>query len=216
MRIAVSGSHSLGKSTIVNDWMAQHPGFLREEEPFRALGLYGPYEILFRDASTKLHNGIQLFYNISRIHRYGNFADDVIFDRAPVDYLAYSQYTANQGSTDIDDAFVESMVPAVRESLDHLDILAFVPRSEDWPVAMEDDGIRPVDYAYRDEVDAIFKQIYREGRFQVFPEKNSPLLVELGGSRETRLSQLQEAIDAVTAARLAALSKIADEQQAGR
>ena len=41
-------------------------------------------------------------------------------------------------------------------------------------------------------------------------------LVELGGSRETRLSQLQEAIDAVTAARLAALSKIADEQQAGR
>ena len=212
MRIAVSGSHSLGKSTIVNDWMAQHPGFLREEEPFRALGLYGPYEILFRDASTKLHNGIQLFYNISRIHRYGNFADDVIFDRAPVDYLAYSQYTANQGSTDIDDAFVESMVPAVRESMDHLDILAFVPRSEDWPVAMEDDGIRPVDYAYRDEVDAIFKQIYREGRFQVFPEKNSPLLVELGGSRETRLSQLQEAIDAVTAARLAALSKIADEQ----
>ena len=212
MRIAVSGSHSLGKSTIVNDWMAQHPGFLREEEPYRALGLYGPYEILFRDASTKLHNGIQLFYNISRIHRYGNFADDVIFDRAPVDYLAYSQYTANQASTDIDDAFVESMVPAVRESLDHLDILAFVPRSEDWPVAMEDDGIRPVDYAYRDEVDAIFKEIYREGRFQVFPEKNSPLLVELGGSRETRLSQLQEAIDAVTAARLAALSKIADEQ----
>jgi len=216
MRIAVSGSHSLGKSTIVNDWMAQHPGFLREEEPYRALGLYGPYEILFRDASTKLHNGIQLFYNISRIHRYGNFADDVIFDRAPVDYLAYSQYTANQGSTDIDDAFVESMVPAVRESLDHLDILAFVPRSEDWPVAMEDDGIRPVDYAYRDEVDAIFKEIYREGRFQVFPEKNSPLLVELCGSRETRLSQLQEAIDAVTAARLATLSKIADEQQAGR
>lgn len=206
----------MGKSTVVNDWMAQHPGFLREEEPYRALGLYGPYEILFRDASTKLHNGIQLFYNISRIHRYGNFADDVIFDRAPVDYLAYSQYTANQGSTDIDDAFVESMVPAVRESLDHLDILAFVPRSEDWPVAMEDDGIRPVDYAYRDEVDAIFKEIYREGRFQVFPEKNSPLLVELGGSRETRLSQLQEAIDAVTAARLAALSKIADEQQAGR
>jgi hypothetical protein len=203
MRIAVSGSHSLGKSTIVNDWMAQHPGFLREEEPYRALGLYGPYEILFRDASTKLHNGIQLFYNISRIHRYGNFADDVIFDRAPVDYLAYSQYTANQGTTDIDAAFVESMVPAVRESLDHLDILAFVPRSEDWPVAMEDDGIRPVDYAYRDEVDAIFKEIYREGRFQVFPEKNSPLLVELGGSRETRLSQLQEAIDAVTAARLA-------------
>ena len=203
MRIAITGSHSLGKSTLVHQWVETHGNYRREEEPYRALGLHGPYEIRFREASTRLQNGIQLYYCISRVHRYANSDETVIFDRSPVDYLAYSQYTANQGTTDIDAAFVESMVPAVRESLDHLDILAFVPRSEDWPVAMEDDGIRPVDYAYRDEVDAIFKEIYREGRFQVFPEKNSPLLVELGGSRETRLSQLQEAINAVTAARLA-------------
>ena len=80
MRIAISGSHSLGKSTVVNDWVARHPNFIREEEPYRALGLHGPYEILFRDASTRLHNGIQLYYNISRVHRYATSADDVIFD----------------------------------------------------------------------------------------------------------------------------------------
>ena len=194
----------MGKSTVVNEWVGKNPHFVREEEPYRALGLYGPYEILFRDASTKLQNGIQMYYNISRIHRYGKFTDDVIFDRAPVDYIAYSQYTANQGSTDIDAAFVESMVPAVRESLDHLDILAFVPKSDAWPVEMETDGIRPVDHAYRDEVDAIFKQIYREGRFQVLPEKNGPLLVELWGPREQRLDQLQAAIDEVKSAKVAA------------
>jgi AAA domain len=194
MRIAVSGSHSLGKSTVVNDWVAAHARYKREEEPYRALGLHGPYEILFRDSSTRLQNGIQLYYNIGRIHRYSSRADDVIFDRAPVDYLAYSQYTANCGTTDIDDAFVQSMVPAVRESLDHLDLLAFVPCSENWPVAMEEDGIRPVDHAYRDEVDAIFKQIYREDRFSVMPEENAPRLVELCGSREQRLAQLQVAI----------------------
>ena len=197
MRIAISGSHSLGKSTVVNDWVARHPRFRREEEPYRALGLHGPYEILFRDASTRLHNGIQMYYNISRIHRYGDSAEDVIFDRAPVDYIAYSQYTANQGRTDIDPAFVESMVPAVRESLDHLDILAFVPKSDAWPVAMEADGIRPVDHGYRDEVDAIFKQIYREGRFQVLPEKKGPRLIELWGPSEQRLNQLQQAMDEV-------------------
>jgi hypothetical protein len=197
MRIAISGSHSLGKSTVVNDWVARHPRFRREEEPYRALGLHGPYEILFRDASTRLHNGIQMYYNISRIHRYGDSAEDVIFDRAPVDYIAYSQYTANQGRTDIDPAFVESMVPAVRESLDHLDILAFVPKSDAWPVAMEADGIRPVDHGYRDEVDAIFKQIYREGRFQVLPEKRGPRLIELWGPGEQRLNQLQQAMDEV-------------------
>ena len=46
MRIAITGSHSLGKSTVVNDWVAARDGYIREEEPYRALGLFGPYEIL--------------------------------------------------------------------------------------------------------------------------------------------------------------------------
>ena len=193
MRIAVSGSHSLGKSTLVDDWVARYPQFTREEEPYRALGLYGPYQILFRDESTRLHNGIQLYYSLSRVHRYAAQSDDVIFDRAPVDYLAYSQYTADAGSTDIDDAFVMSMVPAVIESLDRLDIIAFVPKSDVWPVEMEADGIRPTDYAYRDAVDAVFTQIYREGRYGVFSGERHRLVVELVGCRQDRLDQLAQA-----------------------
>ena len=92
------------------------------------------------------------------------------------------------------------MVPAVRESLDHLDILAFVPKSDAWPVEMEADGIRPVDHDYRDAVDAIFKQIYRQGRYGVMQGERRPHLVELVGSREQRLQQLQQAIDDVKAA----------------
>ena len=198
MRIAVSGSHSLGKSTLVNDWVARYPQFTREEEPYRALGLYGPYQILFRDESTRLHNGIQLYYSLSRVHRYAAQTDDVIFDRAPVDYLAYSQYTADAGSTDIDDAFVMSMVPAVIESLDRLDIIAFVPKSDEWPVEMEADGIRPTDYAYRDAVDAVFTQIYREGRYGVISGERHPLVVELVGSRQDRLDQLARAATEVS------------------
>jgi len=199
MRIAVSGSHSLGKSTVVNDWVTRHPQFRREEEPYRALGLHGPYEILFRDESTRLHNGLQLYYNLSRVHRYATSADDVIFDRAPMDYLAYSQFTADTGCTDIDDAFVASMVSAVTESLDHVDIVAFVPKSDEWPVEMEADGIRPIDHEYRDAVDAIFKQIYRDGRYGVMQGENRPRLIELVGGREQRLDQLQQVIDEVEA-----------------
>ena len=100
-----------------------------------------------------MHNGIQIFYSISPVCRYASTGNDVIFGRTPVDYLAYSQYTASQGTTAIDSAFVASMVAAVRESLGHLDIWAFVPKSEAWPVEMEADGIRPVEHAYRDKVD---------------------------------------------------------------
>ena len=194
MRIAVSGSHSLGKSTVVNQWVETHPDYTREEEPYRALSLHGPYEIKFRELSTRLHNGIQLYYNLSRIYRYSKPTDQVIFDRCPVDYIAYSQYTANQASTDIDAAFIESMVPAAKESLDHLDILAFVPKSEQWPVAMEEDGIRPVDHSYRDEVDTIFKQIYRDGRFDLLTKQHGPKLIELTGPPEQRIKQLEQSI----------------------
>ena len=193
MRIAVTGSHSLGKSTVVNDWVGAHPEYLREEEPYRALGLHGPYEIRFRDESTRLQNGIQLYYSLSRVFRHSGPECQVIFDRAPVDYIAYSQYTADCGTTDIDQAFVESMVPAVRESLGHIDILAFVPKSEDWPVHLEQDGIRPVDPDYRDRVDAIFKQIYREGRFGIFPNPGGPEVIELVGPPAQRLAQIEQA-----------------------
>ena len=91
------------------------------------------------------------------------------------------------------------MVPAVAESLDHLDILAFVPKSDVWPVEMEADGIRPVDHDYRDAVDAVFTQIYREGRYGVMQGEKRPRLIELVGSREQRLEQLQQAISDVKA-----------------
>jgi hypothetical protein len=195
MRIAISGSHSLGKSTVVRDWREAHPCYLVEEEPYRALSLNGPYEIKFMDKSTKLHNGLQLFYSISRVHRYSSINDNVIFDRCPIDYLAYSQYTAEMGKTDIDSDFVLSMVDAVRESLDHLDILAFVPCSMEWPVLIEEDGIRPLNIEYRDSVDLIFKMIYRENLYNLLPALGNLKLIELIGDQTQRLHQIQAAIE---------------------
>ncbi len=192
MRIAISGSHSLGKSTLVWDWVKRHPEYTREEEPFRALDSE-MYDIRFRQESNRLHNGIQMYYNASRVNLYPSVNDCVIFDRAPVDYIAYSQYTADKKTTDIDDAFVSAMVPRVRETLQRLDLVVFIPMTDRWPVEMEDDGIRPVDLPYRAEVDAIFKQIYRDERFSVMPEINRPKLIELWGSSEKRLDRLEQA-----------------------
>ena len=193
MRIAVTGAHSQGKSTFVRDWVACHPQYIHEEEPFRVLHAEG-YDIRFHQESHRFDNGLQMYYNISRVNAYSDPGDCVIFDRCPVDYIAYSQYTANHRTTDIDDAFVGMMIPAVRQSLQKLDWLIFFPVTNDWPVQMEDDGIRPVDLSYRDEVDAIFKQIYRDQRWDVMPERQQPRLLELWGSREQRLQRLQQVL----------------------
>ena len=50
--------------------------------------------------------------------------------------------------------------------------------------------VRPVDLPYRDEVDAIFKQIYRDQRWAVMPEQAGPRVLELWGSREQRWNAL--------------------------
>ena len=141
-----------------------------------------------------MHNGIQLFYSISRVNAYAESTSNVIFDRSPVDYIAYSQYTANHATTDIDDEFVKMMVQSARDSLANLDLIVFIPISEQWPIEMEDDGIRPIDIAYRDEVDAVFKQIYRDQRFDVMPRTGGPALLELWGPREERLQRLEAAV----------------------
>ena len=86
------------------------------------------------------------------------------------------------------------MVQSARDSLANLDLIVFIPISEQWPIEMEDDGIRPIDIAYRDEVDAVFKQIYRDQRFDVMPLTGGPALLELWGPREQRLQRLEAAV----------------------
>lgn len=199
MRIAVSGAHSLGKSTLVNDWVKSQPNVIREEEPYRALGLYGPYEILFRDESSRLHNGIQFYYNLSRIFRYNKSSDQVIFDRAPADYVAYSQFTADCGTTDIDDEFVATLVEPVKESLQSLDLIVFIPKTDLSPVEMEDDGIRPVDHGYRDDVDKIFKQMYRDDRYGLMRQDNVARVIEIWGTPMERLAKLKAAVGEMSA-----------------
>ena len=193
MRIAISGSHSLWKSTLVWDWVKFHPPYKRGEEPFRALD-QELCDIRFREESNRLHNGIRLYYNASRMNLYSTANNCVIFDRAPVDYIAYSQYTADQKTTDIDENFVSTKVPKVRESLQRLEIIAFIPMTDRCAEEMENDCIRPVDLPYRAGVDAIFKQIYRDERYCVMPKGDYPKLIELWVSREERMKQLDRAI----------------------
>jgi hypothetical protein len=188
MRIAVSGTHSVGKSTFVWDFVNKHQEFIREEEPYRALREL--YPIKFGKEATNFCNGLQLFYNLSRVKQYQSPTEQVLFDRCPVDYIAYSMYAARYQQTDMDDKFVQSLITPIRESLSWLDIILFVTVNDKHPVNIENDGIRPIDPAYRNEVDGYLKEIYFNNLFQIMPEKYPPKLIELWGSREERVMKV--------------------------
>lgn len=189
MRIMVSGTHSVGKSTFVKDFLAAHPEYTLEDEPYRALCDF--HDIKFGKDATCFCNSLQLYYNISRTKQYVK-GDNVIFDRCPVDYIPYSIYPARYGQSDINDAYVEQLIKPVREALAFVDLLVFVPITDKHLVEIEDDGIRLIDPSYRAEVDQSFKDIYRDKLFDVMPATNPPKYIEIWGSREQRLAQLNE------------------------
>ena len=188
MRVAVSGTHSVGKSTLAADIHKTFAGYGHEEEPYRALR--DVYPIKFGKQSTRYCNGIQLFFNISRMQQYASKASRVVFDRSPVDYIAYSLYTAHHKQTDLDGAFVASLIEPVREALRFLDLIVFVPVSHQHPMHLEADGIRLADKEYRWEVDRHFKRIYRDGLYDLFAGK-APEVLEVQGSRDERIEQLR-------------------------
>ncbi len=49
MRIAVTGAHGVGKTTLIDDFVAAYPRFAREQEPYWALAQQG---VAFADGAT--------------------------------------------------------------------------------------------------------------------------------------------------------------------
>src|SRR3990167_3262039 len=198
MRIAISGTHSQGKSTFCSDFLARHPDYAFEDEPYRALK--DKHEILFGDNQTTHHIDLQLNHCINQVKKYKP-GDKVLFDRPPTDYIPYSEYTAKNAHTDIDKAYVDSLYDRVKPVMHHLDLIVFIPITEDYHIQLEDDGHRPVEDFYRNWVDEAFKAMYRGDLSRFLPDKNAPKIVEITGPREVRIELLEAAIREIENAR---------------
>lgn len=195
VRIAISGTHSVGKSTFVRDFHEKHPEYIFENEPYREL--MHDHEILFGDHQTQHHINLQLEHCLNHTKRYVP-GDKVIFDRAPTDFIPYSDYTAVNAHTDIDKEYVLSLYDRVRPVLSHLDIIVFVPISEDYQIELEDDGHRPIEDVYQTWVDQGFKTLYRKQLDTIMPKESSPTVIEITGTRGSRIALLEKAIQTYT------------------
>lgn len=191
MLIAISGSHSLGKSTMVDDFIQAHPNFVYELEPYRALR--DQHEIKFAKESTQHCADIQVDYLIERMKSHSK-TDDVIFDRCLIDFLPYCQYTAKYGKTDIDSTYLQQLAKRIRENIHYIDLIVFLPITKKHLIHLEDDGIRPTDIEYRSDVDEYFKSIYRDNTFDLLSYPNAPKVVEVWGPREERIQKLENLI----------------------
>ncbi|MCB5167472.1 ATP-binding protein [Streptomyces bambusae] len=153
MRIGVSGTHGTGKTTLVHELCALLPGHEAVEEPYLLLAEDG-YD--FADPPSVEDYRVQLETSLRLLR---SSAGDVVFDRTPVDFLAY---LAAHGRDVEDVVTAEALEPAM-SGLDLLVVLPVTAATErDLPAA---DLPR-----LRAAVDAALLEIVREDPLDAWPD----------------------------------------------
>lgn len=116
MRIAVSGAHATGKSTLIAELRRLLPSHEAVDEPYYALleaGSPSAGEPCREDFEAQLEASIGLIT--------GHGGPDVLFERCPVDYLAYLRCLP--GAADDVSRWMDESAPALAS----LDRIVFVP-----------------------------------------------------------------------------------------
>lgn len=116
MRIAVAGTHAVGKSTLAAELVRALPNYRMVEEAYYQLDAEG---YLFADPPSLEDFEAQLERSLRCVREEQG---GVIFDRSPADYLAY--LLAHREAELVCTA---DWLPQVREAFDTLDLIVFVP-----------------------------------------------------------------------------------------
>jgi hypothetical protein len=185
MKIAISGTHCVGKSTLIDAFLLAHPDFAHEPEPYEALE--EDYGESFAAEPTAEDFRRQLEYNIERLEQYGP-DDRVIYERCPVDYLAYMFAVADLGRVREASGVLENALVMAREAMRHLDIIVFLSAD-----GISIDVPEAEDLELRSAVDARLESILLTDELGLF-KSGHPLILEASGPTPHRLQTLQKAL----------------------
>jgi predicted ATPase len=154
MRIAVSGAHHVGKSTLLEALSATLSDHTIVDEPYHLLEEEG-HE--FAEDPSIEDFGLQLERSLELL---GGDERNVLFDRCPADFLAYARVHADADAFDLDD-----WLPRAREALESLDLVVFVPIETHARIVLPPG----VDRAWRARVDEALRELLVEnaGGFDV-------------------------------------------------
>jgi hypothetical protein len=182
MRIAVTGTHGSGKTTLIEDFVEAHPDYEPEEEPYWGLAQRG---IPFSDGPSLPDLEEQLAASAELILAR---AEDpqVIFDRSPIDFIAYLEVIGERAGIDWSPS--GRLLRRIERALGALDLVVFVPLT-----IPDEIGVRIEFPRLRASVDHRLKALVRDDSLGFFEAASLPVL-EATGTRPERLSRLSQAI----------------------
>jgi len=183
MRIAVSGTHFIGKSTLIEDFIKKHPEYQSEIEPYYKLQNKKSIELSLESSLDSLLE--QLDYSIHQLNECKN-EKNVIFDRCPVDFIAYAMCALDEDDIDVNDSEISERFPDIKATLNNLDLILFLPITKENSIDYTEENP-----TYRKLADKCFKKLYREGNCDIFPRYNHPKVIEIYGDRLTRIKTVE-------------------------
>ncbi|HEV7275418.1 MAG TPA: AAA family ATPase [Devosiaceae bacterium] len=181
MRIAVTGTHGCGKTTLIADFTAAHPGFEAVPEPYWLLARDG---VPFADGATTadLEHQLQLSCTLLLEQVPG---PGVVFDRCPLDFLAYLDVvSAAEGFEWLPGG---RLLHRIGTALATLDLVIFVP------LLAPDEIAVPIEHSpLRRRVDRRLKTMLRQDDLGLLAA--GPRIFEVSGPPAARVAKLAAAL----------------------
>lgn len=185
MRIAISGTHCCGKSTLIDAFLLAHRGFVHEPEAYEALQEeYGESFAADPCAEDFLR---QLEHNVDRLGQYAS-VDRVIFERSPADYLAYMFALAELGRDPDAARVAANSLRLAQDAIALLDVLVFLPANDQRVEAPDAE-----DPELRSAVDARLAGILIDDDLGWF-RSNHPIILTAFGTTTERLQTIECAV----------------------
>ena len=170
MRIAFTGSHRCGKSTLIAKVAEELDGYEVVDEPYVHLEEEGhdfAHPPSLEDFLAQLECSLKLVDDAGA---------DLLFDRCPIDFVGYLLAHVDADAFDLD-----VWIDRVRAALRRLDLMVFVPIEDPDRIKVS----RSEDLDLRADVDAKLKELILDDRLDIGVEV---LVVE--GKRSARLAQV--------------------------
>jgi hypothetical protein len=187
VRVAVSGSHGVGKSTLIAAFLGRHPEYVHEPEAFEVLG----DDVDLVESGAPTPDGLLrlLEYTVAAVEGHSS-RPHVIFERSPVDYLAYAAASGSAWESGEREAFLAAHTPIVRDSIRHLDVVAYLPLSDAEARRRGEDG------RFRLRVDVWLRRVLVDDVYELLEHGRLPRVVALPGAADRQLDELVRLVEA--------------------
>jgi thymidylate kinase len=191
MRIAITGSTSVGKSTLIKQFLQEWPMYKQPAKTYR--DIIKDQNIQLSKQGNKESQRAILNALVDEV-QLASVSDDrhIIFDRCTVDNIAYSLWHYAKETPGFTNEYIIDSKAIAALALKHVDVIFYLPIRQEIPITPRDG--RETDPVFREEIDNILDALvdsYEKNTGAFFPTEDCPAVIRLEGPPDMRIPQMK-------------------------